>query len=59
MDGLTTKEAAEILGVTPSRIRQFVLEKRLPATKHGRDLFIRKKDLLAMERRPPGRPKKA
>lgn len=58
MDELTTKEAAEILGISPSRIRQFILEKRLPATKHGRDLFILKKDLVAMERRPPGRPKK-
>jgi len=37
---LTTKQAAEILGVNPSRIRQLVLSGELHAEKVGRDLFI-------------------
>jgi excisionase family DNA binding protein len=48
MDGrkiLTTKEAAERLRVTASRIRQLVLEDKLPAEKFGRDLMIRETEL--------------
>lgn len=42
---LTTNQAAEYLGVTPSRIRQLILEERLPATKIGRDQLIKNSDL--------------
>ncbi|WP_189358550.1 helix-turn-helix domain-containing protein [Undibacterium squillarum] len=42
---LTTSQAAEFLGVTPSRIRQLILENRLPAMKVGRDQLIKKCDL--------------
>jgi excisionase family DNA binding protein len=37
---MTTKEAGKRLGVSDSRVRQFVLEKRLEATRHGHLLAI-------------------
>jgi excisionase family DNA binding protein len=55
---LTTSEAAERLGVNASRIRQLILQDRLPAQKMGRDLFIDEKDLKLVEDRKPGRPLK-
>ncbi|MFL6276701.1 MAG: helix-turn-helix domain-containing protein [Blastocatellia bacterium] len=56
---LTTSEAAERLGVNASRIRQLVLQGRLPAQKMGRDLFVDEKDLKLVVDRKPGRPSKA
>lgn len=56
---LTTRQAAERLGVTDSRIRHLVLEGRLPAEKFGRDLVIRERDLRLVEDRKVGRPPKA
>lgn len=41
----TTSQSAEFLGVTSSRIRQLILEGRLPATKVGRDYIIKLSDL--------------
>lgn len=58
MSKLTTKETAEILGVTPSRVRQMVMRGQLPAEHFGRDLMIDKKDLKFVVDRKPGRPKK-
>jgi len=55
---LTTSEAAELLGVNASRIRQLVLQGRLPAQKKGRDLFIDENDLKLVADRKPGRPSK-
>jgi len=55
---LTTKEAAAVLGVTPARIRQLVLEGKLPAEKFGRDLMIKESDLAKVSDRPMGRPTK-
>ena len=55
---LTTTEAAELLGVNASRIRQLVLQGRLPAQKMGRDLFIDEKNLKLVEDRKIGRPRK-
>lgn len=55
---LTTAEAADRLGVTAPRIRQLVLNGRLPAQKLGRDLFIDEKDLKLVTDRKPGRPRK-
>ena len=55
---LTTKETAEIVGVTTGRIRQLILAKVLPAEKFGRDLFIKREDLKCLENRRPGNPGK-
>ncbi len=55
---LTTQEAAEKLGVTDSRVRQLILEGRLPAQKFGRANMIREEDLNLVKDRKPGRPKK-
>lgn len=54
---LTTQQASKILGVNPSRVRQFILEGRLPAIKFGRDWIISKDDLDKVANRKPGRPK--
>lgn len=48
---LTTKEAAERLGVGDSRIRQLILEGKLIAVKAGRDWLINVSDLRLMEKR--------
>jgi excisionase family DNA binding protein len=57
---LTTKQAAALLGVTAPRVRQMILEGKLPAEKFGRELMIRESDLTLVENRPSvGRPKKA
>lgn len=36
----TTESAATYLGVTPARVRQLILEERLPSEKYGRDHLI-------------------
>jgi excisionase family DNA binding protein len=58
-DTLTSKQAAERLGVTPARVRQMILEGTLPAGKFGRDLVIKSSDLALVADRPLGRPPKA
>jgi excisionase family DNA binding protein len=55
---LTTKEAAERLGVTAGRVRQMIVDGQLPAVKMGRDNFINEADLKLVEGRKPGRPRK-
>jgi excisionase family DNA binding protein len=55
---LTTKEAAERLGVGYVRVNQFIKEGRLPAQKYGRDYMIKESDLKLVEDRKPGRPPK-
>ena len=37
---LTTSEAAEILSIGPSRVRQLIYDGTLTAVKQGRDLFL-------------------
>lgn len=56
---LTTKEAADVLGVSAARVRQLVLSGQLPARKFGRDLVIEQSDLKSVVSRPMGRPPKA
>lgn len=59
---LTTAQAANFLEVSSSRVRQFILEQRLPATKIGRDQLIKKSDLDAFSQIPrerTGRPPQA
>jgi excisionase family DNA binding protein len=59
IDPLTTAEVARMLGVSQSRIRQFVMAGRLKAKKLGRDLVIEKKEAERFRREgrlPQGRP---
>lgn len=49
-EDMTTGEAAELLGVDPSRIRQLCISKELLARKPGRDWIIRRSDLLAFQK---------
>jgi excisionase family DNA binding protein len=58
MNYLTTKQAAERLGITPRRVQALIEAKRLPAQKFGRDYQIREIDLKLVENRKHGRPKK-
>ena len=58
-DLLTAKQAAKLLGVNDSRIRQFILEGRLPASKFANAWMIRRKDLDKVKDRKTGRPKKS
>lgn len=53
---LTTKEAAERLDVTSTRIRAMILAGRLPAEKFGHVHMIREEDLALVADRKPGRP---
>lgn len=59
MSRLTTAQAAEKLGVNASRIRQLIIEGRLPAEKLGRDWLIDEKALDQVRDRKPGRPRKS
>lgn len=55
---LTTKEVAERLGVTPSRVRALIQSGRLPSQQYGRDHLIKESDLNLVQNRKPGRPPK-
>jgi excisionase family DNA binding protein len=56
---LTTEEAAAVLGVTSSRVRQMVRSGSLPASRFGKAHLIRRGDLHLVEDRPTaGRPPK-
>lgn len=59
MNLLSAKQAAEKLGVDSSRVRQFILEGRLPAQKVGNSYAINEADLALVADRKTGRPKKA
>ena len=57
----TTESAAQYLGVTPSRVRQLIMEGRLKSEKYGRDHLIHEVDLeeyTAGGKKKPGRPVK-
>ena len=54
---MTTTQAASILGVNQSRVRQLILGGRLPAQKIGRDWMIDEKNLDGLKNRKSGRPK--
>jgi excisionase family DNA binding protein len=61
MNLITTKSAAEILGVTPVRVRQLIQQGQLAAEKHGRDHLLQKEKVQQFNRhgrRPGGRPPK-
>lgn len=57
----TTESAAELLGVTPARVRQLILEGRLKSEKYGRDHLIQEPELqwyTEEGKKRPGRPRK-
>jgi site-specific DNA-methyltransferase (adenine-specific) len=57
----TTDEAATYLGVSTSRIRQYIAEQRLPSEKYGRDHMIKERDLANFSnsgKKKRGRPPK-
>ena len=58
MSELTTREVAERLGVSVTRVQQLILAGRLPAVKKGRDYFIKDEDVNLVIDRKPGRPRK-
>lgn len=47
---VTTKEAAQILGVTPVRVRQFIQDGRLIAEKRGRDHLLEDREVQRFKR---------
>lgn len=55
---LSTSQAAEILGVDDSRVRQLILSGRLPSMQVGRAHLIKESDLALVAERKAGRPKK-
>jgi excisionase family DNA binding protein len=59
IDPLTTVEVARMLGISQSRVRQYILAKRLKAKKFGRDLVVERKEAERFRREgrlPEGRP---
>jgi excisionase family DNA binding protein len=55
MSLVTTKEAAQILGVTPVRVRQLIKEMRWAAEKHGRDHLLQDREVERQVRSPKSR----
>ena len=55
---LTTEQAAAELGVSDSRVRQLILEDKLPAQKFGRSHVIKRSDLKNVVIGNRGRPRK-
>jgi excisionase family DNA binding protein len=45
---ITSKEAAELLNVSKSRIRQFILENRIRSRKVGNTRLIKKADIIKL-----------
>lgn len=65
MEYLTTKEAAEILGISPTRVAFLIREGRLKAEKAGNTWLILRSEVMLFSRRPrpsgwkKGRPRKS
>src|SRR5262245_3826803 len=55
---VTTKEAAQILGVSDGRVRQMILKGQLSAKRFGRALTLSRSDVELLRGRKVGRPKK-
>ncbi|MBA3334548.1 MAG: helix-turn-helix domain-containing protein [Acidobacteria bacterium] len=58
MDLITTKEAAEKLGVSMRRVTALIKDGRLPSQQVGREHLIKESDLELVRERKPGRPPK-
>lgn len=55
---ITTVKFAEEVNVTPTRVRQMILEGTLPAEKLGRDWLIEDKFIRVIKNRPETRGRK-
>ncbi len=55
---ITTKEAAENLGISMRRVLALIKDGRLPSKQFGRDHLINPADLELVRERKVGRPKK-
>lgn len=58
-DALTTAEAAQLLGISRTRVHALIATGRLPARKLGRDWAIARADSELVTDRRPGRPGRA
>ena len=58
MDLLTIADVAALLGVTPTRVRQWIAAGRLRAIRLGREYAILPRDAVRPEKKPMGRPRK-
>ena len=56
-DLISSKEAAEKLGVSLRRVQALITSGRLPAQKIGNSYVVREKDLEIVKDRTPGRPR--
>jgi site-specific DNA-methyltransferase (adenine-specific) len=59
---ITTKRAAEILGIGPVRVRQLIAGGQLQSEKQGRDHLLDEAEVRRFDRemrRPTGRPRKS
>ena len=57
-DLISSKEAAEKLGLSIRRVQALITDGRLPAQKIGNSFVVREKDLELVRDRKAGRPKK-
>jgi excisionase family DNA binding protein len=53
---LTTREAAEVLGVSKARVDQYCRKGRIPFAMAGQSRMILKADVAAFKRKPKGKP---
>lgn len=58
-DYISTTEAGEILGISRQRVLKLVQEGRLKAIKVANVYLIKKRDLVDVKDRKPGRPTKS
>jgi excisionase family DNA binding protein len=47
----TTNEAAELLGISPARVRQMIARKEIQSVKMGRDRFVTAETIQEAKRR--------
>lgn len=57
-DLISSKEAAEKLGISIRRVQALITDGRLPAQKIGNSYVVNEKDLELVSERTPGRPSK-
>jgi excisionase family DNA binding protein len=53
---ISVAQAAQLLKLTPQRIRNYIRDGRLPAMQVGRAFVLQRSDVLKVQRRGPGRP---